>query len=46
VRLPKPQEHQPRKIEIKPGSAQGNGAGGTVAAEQPAPEQATAEGGG
>jgi HSP20 family protein len=50
LRLPKPQEHQPRKIEIKPGSAQGNGgaaegegAGATeAAAEQSAPEQTTA----
>jgi HSP20 family protein len=53
LRLPKPQEHQPRKIEIKPGTIeQGNGAGASAsasadstagAAEQAAPEQPTAE---
>jgi HSP20 family protein len=47
LRLPKPEEHQPRKIEIKPGStqggeasAQGDGADATeAAAGQSAPEQ-------
>ena len=33
LRLPKPQEHQPRKIEIKPGTiTQGNGAGASASA--------------
>jgi HSP20 family protein len=53
LRLPKPQEHQPRKIEIKPGTIeQGDGdgdgasAGPTAgAAEQAAPEQPTAQAG-
>jgi HSP20 family protein len=45
LRLPKPEEHQPRKIEIKPGAARGKGAT-DGAAEQRAPEQTPTEGGG
>lgn len=46
LRLPKPEKHQPRKIEIKPGAARGNGAGATDgAAEQATPAEATAEAG-
>jgi HSP20 family protein len=57
LRLPKPQEHQPRKIEIKPGTIEhgdgdgdGDGDGASAgptagAAEQAAPEQPTAQAG-
>jgi HSP20 family protein len=53
LRLPKPAEHQPRKIEVKPGATSGNGSGGTIeqhgpegaegAGEQTAPEETAAQ---
>ena len=46
LRLPKPEEHQPRKIAIKPRTAQGDGAGAADGgAEQSMPEQPAVEGG-